>query len=375
MKRMKRILSALLTLLLLTGCAQAPAAQSQEPEPTAATETAEPATEETAEPVSQATTEPDTEAAPAAQLQEPYVFNPHAYSCFLEACYSEEYREGFFSLCDALQQGGDSFPCASEEVYRFCMDGAVLNQLYPVACVQITDQSPDGSPSWEDGTGRIWYTKSKEDFLQRQSRFVSDVEAIMNQYIRSDYSPFERCLALYEYIAKNYRYDYGGEMDCSEDGSGYACLKNKMGICADFAPWYGYLLMQCGVDAIAVSNDGTEDSPGYHSWTFVDIGGEGYHIDATWGLTEDTEAETFPLDYFMMTDEDRAESGYPAELTEVFILPEFYAKDCQQYDFIADDTAYRLPDWSECSRYDASENILYYYNWTIDEAERSFRYE
>lgn len=310
-----------------------------------------------------------------AEEEVPFEFNPHVYSCFLDACYSDEYRESFFNLCDALQKGEDSFECSSEEIYKFCMDEVTHNQLYPVACMQITGKSPDGSSPYENGVGRIYYTKSKEDFLERQEKFIKEVEDIMNDYIKSDYSKFEKCLALYDYIASNYEYDYDGTVDYSEDGSGCACLKHKKGICGDFAPWYSYLLLQCGVDAIAVSNDGTADSAGYHSWTFVDIDGKGYHIDPTWCLKSDMSEETFTLEYFMMTDEDREASGYPADLLEVYMLPEFYAKDCKEYNFVADDRTYRLPEFSDCVRYDTNQNIIYYYSFAIDTEEHEFKYE
>ena len=71
--------------------------------------------------------------------------------------------------------------------------------------------------------------------MERKRSFQSEVKAIMNTCIRSDYSAFERCLALYEYIARNYTYYYDYEVDASEDGSGCDCLKYKKGIYADFA--------------------------------------------------------------------------------------------------------------------------------------------
>ena len=320
----------------------------------------------------QDTTETDNQ---SKKEQVPFVFNTHVYSCFLDACYSDEYRESFFNLCDALQEGADTFECANEEIYHFCMDEVVHNQLYPVACMQITGESPDGSEPYEDGIGRIYYTKSKEDFLERQEKFKEDIAVIMDAYIQSDFSDFEKCLALYDYMVCNYDYDYDNELDCSEDGSGCACLKYRMGICADFSALYSYLLLQSGVDAIAVQNWGSDDSPGYHAWTFVEIDGKGYHIDPTWGLKVDKSLETFTLDYFMMTDDDRASSGYPPELLEIYLIPYFYANECTEYDFTADDRTYRLPGFSECSRYNTETNILYYYNYMIDDVEHEFQYE
>ena len=302
---------------------------------------------------------------------ESYKFNTHAYSSFLEACYSEDYKRSLFNFFDALQDGKDTFECASEEIYEYCMDSVVQNQLYPVACCQLLEKSPDGDPSFENGTGHIYYKYSKENFLEKQARFQQEVEAIMNEWIRPDYSDFEKCLALYEYIATNYYYDHDGVLQRSEDGSGCTTLYKKLGICADYGPWYAYLLMQCGVNAIAVSNFGTENSLGYHAWTYVEINGKCYHIDATWALNEDSSVSTVKLDYFMMTDDDRAQSGYPPELLEAYLVPGFYAKDCPGYRFVADDKTYRLPEWSVMSRFDAENNIIYY---TDNTGDHQFRY-
>ncbi|MBR4429706.1 MAG: transglutaminase domain-containing protein [Clostridiales bacterium] len=308
---------------------------------------------------------------PATQEFVPFEFDPHAYSAMLETCYSEEYRDSFFNLCDALQEGKTTFECSSEEVYKWCMDPVTLNQLYPVAVMQL--ETSDGG--YSDGTGHFSYKKSVEEYLARQEEFQNDVTDIMNSYIRSDYTDFEKCLALYDYIDSNYTYDHDGEVGKTQDGSGYTCYKLKKGICCDIGAWYAYLLMECGVNAIEVQNWGTEDSLGYHAWTFVEIDGRGYHIDATWGLKSEYETGNLIMDYFMMTDSDRAESGYLAEDLQVPILPYFYAKDCPDYDFTASDTRYRLPYYSSCESYDTDLNIIYYREGYYGAADEEFVYE
>ena len=367
MFRAKNILisSLIIVMLILSGCSQATDAASSGTTSAGAASSVE------------ASVQVPEEAGSAETMPEavPFEFNTHVYPCFLDACYPDDYRESFFNLCDALQTGEDTFECASQKIYDFCMDEVTHNQLYPVACMQITGISPDGSIPYENGIGRIYYTKSKEDFLERQENFKRDIEDIMNAYVKSDYSDYEKCLALYDYIVSNYEYDTDGTVDSSKDGSFCACMKYKKGICADFGPLYAYLLLQNGIDAIDVSNYGTEDSIGYHGWTFLELDGKGYHTDATWGLKADKTDDSFTLDYFMMTDDDRAASGYPADLMEIYLIPYFYAKECKEYDFTADDNSYRLPEYSFFSRIDTDANILYYTNFTIDDAEHEFKYE
>ena len=304
-------------------------------------------------------------------------FEPHVFPSILYDVYGDEYRDSFFNLCDALQEGKDTFECASEEAYNWCMEGVTLNQLYPVACLQITKNGGNGSPSYENGTGHIYYTNSADDFLQRQESFIEQIEEIKQNNIKPDYSDFEICLALYDYIASNYTYDHDGTLDRSKDGSCGACLKYKKGVCADFGAWYAYLLMQCGVTAVEVQNFGTGQGLGYHAWTYVELDGKGYHIDATWALKSERTDDFLTLDYFLMTDEDRAKADYPPELTEVPLIigTYYYAKDCPEHDFTADDPTYRFPDFTNCKRYDTEKNVIVYYNLTVDNEEHEFTYE
>ncbi len=366
-----RIISCVLILsALLSGCAVSTVEETTDTAPVLSSST-------TVTTVTEKTSVTETTETTTVQTTEeikPLEFDPHVYSCFLEACYGDDYRESFFNLIDALQEGRDSFECKSKKIYDFLMDDVVQNQLYPFACMQIEKKSKKDKKSYKDGIGYIRYTKSKEDFLLRYEDFKKDIMAILDAYIKPDYTDFEKCLALYEYMVCNYEYDYDDSLNRS-GGSCLAFLKYKKGICADFSALYSYLLLQCGVDAIAVSNWGEDDTTGYHSWTFVDIDGKGYHIDTTWGVKEDKTSPTFKLDYFMMTDEDRALDGYPKEELDIYILPFFYARDCKDYDFSANDSSYRLPRYSECSRYDTRSNTIYYYNYLIDSDEHQFKYE
>lgn len=74
---------------------------------------------------------------------------------------------------------------------------------------------------------------------------------------------------------------------------------------------YNFLLLQVGVDSEEMGGMGKDEG---HSWIFVTIDGESYHVDATWGLTED---KPF-MDYFMMTDKIRADrDGFASEKNSI----------------------------------------------------------
>ena len=364
LKSKSRLIPAAVVLtVLLSGCAQSIVA---EPDVTQSTGTVNTTLiTETTEITTSETTPQNV----------PFEFNPHTYSCFLEAYYDSGYKESFFNLVDALSEGKDTFKCSSKEAYEFCMDSVTLNQLYPVACMQITSKSKDGGPSYEDGIGHIYYNKPVDEYLQRQKEFRKDITDVMNQYIKSDYTDFEKCLALYDYVASNYKYDDNDELRKTGDGSGYGCFKLKKGVCADYSAWYAYLLMEAGVNAIAVQNFGNENSIGYHAWTYVQVNGFNYHIDVTWALNYDGSSTGAALDYFMMTDQNREFSGYPLDKLEVPLLDMKYAPDITQYSFTANDKTYRLTDFATLIRYDTEKNILYYRDPYFPDEEKEFVYE
>ncbi|MBR3247140.1 MAG: hypothetical protein IKG03_01930 [Clostridiales bacterium] len=307
-----------------------------------------------------------------ASEDEPFVFNPHAYSSFLEICYPEDYRDAFFNLCDALSEGRDTFECPSKEAYEFCMEPATLDELYPVACKQIIRNNDFGDAGYENGTGHIRYEIPVGEYLERQEAFMREITDILNSNVRSYYTDLEKCLVLYDYMSSNYQYDHMDEVGQSDDGACYSCFRLKKGICNEIGTLYAYLLMQCGVDAIAVQNDGIASSAGYHAWTFVNINGENYHIDVTAALLSETGMQEVSLDYFLMTDSDRDAAGYIYDELEVPLLHVIYANECREYEFVARDDSYRLPDGSYCTGYDTEKNVIYYKD---SAGEHEFRYE
>lgn len=302
--------------------------------------------------------EPAEETTAKAVDDNPYEFNPHVYNAMLEASYDDGYRESFFNMCDALREGRDTFECSSKEAYDWCMNGLTLNQLFPAACMMISDKSNDGSAPFENGTGHIYYNIAPEEFVQMESDFEKEIVKIVNDNVKSSYTDFEKCLALYDYMVSNYKFDHNDDWYGNGYGANYFCLKEKKGICETLGGLYAYLLMQCGVDAIVVSNFGGGNA---HAWTFVTIDGKNYHIDPTWALKDEYGTpDSFLLDYFMMTDQDRADAGYLADELAVPILPDRYAHESKTYSFVADDTSYRFPMNTSCVGYDLDKNTISY---------------
>jgi hypothetical protein len=304
----KRLIPVVLALsLALTACGK---------EAEGALDTTEVVEATTPEPTPEITPEPTEEPEPEPAKFE---FNPHVYSPILAERFGPEYWESFYNLCDALRAGEDTFECASQEVYDWCTEEVILCALFPAACCKVCGVSDDGTVPFENGVGRIYYKMPKEEFLQREKDFEDMITEILNDNVRTDYSDFEKTLAIHDYFAREYTYDED-IFDHEDDGASYSTFVYKNGVCSELAIAYAYLLMQCGVDAISA---GSFDI--FHSFDYIRLNGKGYFIDPTWSLWSEYNTDHTPLHYFLITEKDREIDGCTIENNKVELLRYFNA--------------------------------------------------
>ena len=286
---------------------------------------------------------------------EPFEFNPHVYSGKIAERIPQDYWDAFYNLCDALRKGEDTFGCSSQEAYNWATDVSVLCDLFPPAGAKIEGKSTDGSPAYENGTGKIHYNMPVEDFLKRESDFEVLITDILNSTIEKDDTEYERALKLYLYVAKNYVYDYSLIENLSNDENYvFACFKEKKGQCVNFASVYAYLLLQAGIDAVSYRI--YEDL--CHAWTYAVIDGKGYHIDTTWALQADG-IEGVYLDYFMMSDKERIADGCTLTDPNVTLLPECSVNKTN-VKFDAKDGQYCIRDYCKFVSLDEEKKIVHY---------------
>ncbi|MCR4647569.1 MAG: transglutaminase-like domain-containing protein, partial [Lachnospiraceae bacterium] len=328
MRIIKKGLFALLSLLLLvTGCAKVQTSAVTDrsdnnseiiPETTAeiSTETDDGEDEALTEEVSEEEVVTEPEAEP-----EPFEFNPHVYTELMSEYCTKEMWDSFYNMIDAIRAGGDTFECSDEKAYEWCLDPCTIGNYYPPACTLVVG---DG---YENGVGRLAYKMDKEEFAARAEAFEEEITRMVNEAVRSDYSEFEKVMCMYEYMCRNFVYDYepldGQGID---DFSTYACLMKKNGICCEIASAYTYLLYQCGVEAIHYGQGA------YHDWVYVVVGGKGYHVDPTWALHGENPDYYLYLQYFMMTEEERISQGFDRDKFEVgelwYLMPDY---DLERY--------------------------------------------
>lgn len=299
-------------------------------------------------------TETAIEAAPEKELV-PFEFNPHVYSATIAERVPQDWWDSFYNMCDALRAGEDTFECSSDEAYEWCMNPTVINNLFPAACLKIAEKSPDGTPGYEDGTGKIFYKIPADEFVTIEAQFEDMIVDILNDNLESDDTDYEKCLKLYLYIAENYDYDY--EDDVLEGcGATYSTFMTKKGVCVQYGSVYAYLLLQVGIDAIDI---GCFEDEMDHAWTYVVLNGKGYHVDTTWALTSCYGMEDVYLDYFLMSDSERNEDKCLVRDLTVQILPEFWVNRTT-ISLEASDSSYNIRYYCTFDSLDEENKILHY---------------
>lgn len=311
---------------------------------------------------SDAGTASEEPAPPTSKPEEPYAFKAHLYSPLLSKYYSKEWWDSLYHLCDALREGRDTFACASQEIYDWCMDEVTLAHMFPAACMAVTGKSNDGTVPFENGIGRIYYNIPPEEFAARQAEFETLIEDLLNSVLEPDDTEFEKSLKLYAYMAANFTY---GDITIDGEGFTYTALRNKQGICEHLSAVYTYLLLQVGVDALAIGCfDGVD-----HAWTYMIVDGEGYHTDPTFALHGPQ--EPLYLTYFLDTEEERIEQGMVMDDLTAAMIPGYWLSYTETSLPAASET-YACLHWKEFVSLDEEQKMLYY-----DDAAgiQPFRYE
>lgn len=295
--------------------------------------------------------------------QKKFEFNPHLMTPTLLPDIPQDYWDSFHNLCDALREGKNTFECSSKEAYEWATDPVTLTELFPAACVKITNKSKDGKKPYSKGTGRIWYTIPVEDYLKRQADFEKYITDTLNSCIEYDDTDFEKCLKLYDYMEKNFRYEH---FDDKDNGSIYYTLMNHAGVCNELSSAYAYFLLQAGIEAFHVGEFDEMD----HAWTYMVIDGKGYHSDPTWSLTYDTE-EPLPLYYFIMSGDRRTYTGCPVDNLTLPLLPKFWLNSSKSK-FSADDESLSFPESTFMISLDEENKIVRYKDYDGNEYELKY---
>lgn len=295
------------------------------------------------------TPEPTEE--PTAAPKTRFVFQPKVCSVYMEEVFGKTMCETWYNLVDAVMAGEDTFACPDKHTYEWVM-GQFPRLCFPVL-TEIIDLAYDRNNPVIDGVASFTYLVPREEAAQMIQEFAEQIEGILNETMESDYSDVEKALALYDYFARTYEYDYETFDKMSETyvdyTTTYRLFKTGIGICGEIAPAYSYLLMQAGVEATIMMGNN-------HAWSYIRINGHDYHIDPTFVIENQG-----TLTYFMMTDEQREVHGCSKD---EFTITSYYSADNPHPDYTADDNTFSRIWEYQFEEFDPDKNILRCWQYT-----------
>lgn len=148
------------------------------------------------------------------------------------------------------------------------------------------------------------FSKPVGEKLNHQEMIREIRNKIMVNIISQDMDDYTKVKAIHDYIVDNTSYARE-HLDGKEVSSGsytvYGVLIKGRAVCEGYAKTMKYLLDYINIDNIIVVGTANGDN---HAWNLVNIGGEYYHIDATWNdpIREDGR-DIIIYDYFNLNDQ------------------------------------------------------------------------
>lgn len=196
-----------------------------------------------------------------------------------------------------------------------------------------------------DGTNRIvsvqfTYTVDQAERQRRQEELDAIVPAYL-EGVTEDSGDYDAAMQVFLSLTKELDYDSLAldreKRQTKRDRSKpddlrniYGALVKKKPVCEGYARAYQYLLQKLGIEALMVAGDCRPD--GRHAWNIINMEGDYYHMDVTWGDGSNTDPnrsrEEISFGYFGLTDQDilvsRAIDSSP-------VAPGCTAKDCNYF--------------------------------------------
>ncbi|MGX8680979.1 MAG: transglutaminase domain-containing protein, partial [bacterium] len=171
------------------------------------------------------------------------------------------------------------------------------------------------------------------DHETKQAEFEAKVEAVIRRIMEDAKSPYDYILACYEYLTQTVAYD---EAKTPEGESAWGALMNEKASSNGIAFAYKVLLDMVGIRCgIALGEIRGENGWLPHTWNVVELDGQFYHVDVTWGLDALSLDGEGLYDYFMCADEEIRDN----HLSEDQTLPPCLS---YQHNYFIEEHAYAL---------------------------------
>lgn len=149
---------------------------------------------------------------------------------------------------------------------------------------------------------QVTYISTKEEVPQQKKEFEIAAEQAAAQ-VEPSMSDLEKALVVHDYLVQNCEYDYEKYLTGSQNvpavsHTAYGALVEKIAVCDGYGKAYAYIMKnKLGIPCELVSSDAM-----HHAWNLIQIGGEWYHVDATWDDPTWDNIGRVVHNYFLLSD-------------------------------------------------------------------------
>lgn len=137
---------------------------------------------------------------------------------------------------------------------------------------------------------KVSMAHANNNFSTTYPKLVSSVNEIISA-MPSGLSEADKALYLHDQLISKTVYKDG-----TPSSTAVGPLVYGYGICTGYADAYALLLNQVGIDSVLVCNNGAS-----HTWNYVDVDGQWYHVDPTW---DDSASGERNHTYFLLNDSE-----------------------------------------------------------------------
>lgn len=137
----------------------------------------------------------------------------------------------------------------------------------------------------------IEYDYTRDEILAMQTyidSIVAKAVSVANTFQTDD----DKAKAVYDYLIDNYDYDWSLTMQKE-----YELFKTGTGVCTAYSLAYKDIMQKLDIPCLTVSSKEIS-----HMWNIIQIDGEWYNVDVSWGDIYTTEGESFRYDNFLKSD-------------------------------------------------------------------------
>ena len=246
-----------------------------------------------------------------------YTFQPHVISKEYSVIYGEGINKEFFTFCDTILAGQNTFPCSTDE--RFHQLLSIARTCFPLAEAVIDKDNTHV----KNGLCCLAYQSEGAELAEAITSFQSKVTDVITEAIPFDEPDCIKAMELYTAVARKDTYDASTTLDDFLSIKPYRAIMENTGICQEIAGEYIYYLLQVGINAIPCSSLNRDRSEA-HEWALVELDGSWYHVDPTY-------AAQYPDSLFFFGMDDRQREYYGDLPPEWFTYAESDRLDRSQY--------------------------------------------